>query len=274
MPPLRRHPILHRQPLPRRHPFSDGVNYRRPPCPVVLVGVFLSGANYISNRDQSHPIEPGGIFDFCRVTVTQSHVCDLDFTFLEINPFTLVNGGPHPLDMRGELDDTAAFKNFNKWGNIEFPMPFGRVMSTKVQSTAWMKNASLKFTVLNPKGHIWTMVVGGGASVIYADTVGDLGYANELGNYVAYSGALNEDEIRKRALVIGGGIANFTDVVATFSGIIRALREKVGIQSQSIKNANICEKRRSKLPEWSCMLLEKRSDFPSRYDNNIEVLNS
>lgn len=32
---------------------------------------------------------------------------------------------------------------------------------------------------------------------------------------------------RKRALVIGGGIANFTDVAATFSGIIRALKEKV-----------------------------------------------
>lgn len=32
---------------------------------------------------------------------------------------------------------------------------------------------------------------------------------------------------RKRALLIGGGIANFTDVAATFSGIIRALKEKV-----------------------------------------------
>lgn len=31
----------------------------------------------------------------------------------------------------------------------------------------------------------------------------------------------------KRALVIGGGIANFTDVAATFNGIIRALKEKV-----------------------------------------------
>lgn len=39
---------------------------------------------------------------------------DLDFTFLEMNPFTLVNGKPYPLDMRGELDDTAAFKNFKK----------------------------------------------------------------------------------------------------------------------------------------------------------------
>lgn len=30
-----------------------------------------------------------------------------------------------------------------------------------------------------------------GASVIYADTVADLGYADELGNYAEYSGAPN-----------------------------------------------------------------------------------
>lgn len=171
---------------------------------------------------------------------------DLDFTFLEMNPFTLVNGNPYPLDMRGELDDTAAFKNFKKWGDIEFPLPFGRVMSateTFVHVLDEKTSASLKFTVLNPKGRIWTMVAGGGASVIYADTVGDLGYASELGNYAEYSGAPKEDEVlqyarvvidcatanpdgRKRALLIGGGIANFTDVASTFNGIIRALREK------------------------------------------------
>lgn len=33
---------------------------------------------------------------------------------------------------------------------------------------------------------------GGGASVIYADTVGDLGYAEELGNYAEYSGGPNQ----------------------------------------------------------------------------------
>ncbi|PIN18997.1 ATP citrate synthase [Handroanthus impetiginosus] len=110
---------------------------------------------------------------------------DLDFSFLEMNPFTLVNEKPYPLDMRGELDDTAAFKNFKKWGNIEFPMPFGRVMSPTesfIHGLDEKTSASLKFTVLNPKGRIWTMVAGGGASVIYADTVGDLGYASELGN--------------------------------------------------------------------------------------------
>lgn len=34
--------------------------------------------------------------------------------------------------------------------------------------------ASLKLTILNPAGRIWTMVAGGGASVIYADTVGGI----------------------------------------------------------------------------------------------------
>ncbi|KAF2292767.1 hypothetical protein GH714_027985 [Hevea brasiliensis] len=162
---------------------------------------------------------------------------DLDFTFLEMNPFTLVNGKPYPLDMRGELDDTAAFKNFKKWGDIEFPMPFGRVMSPTesfIHGLDEKTSASLKFTVLNPKGEfgLW-----------WLEEVGDLGYASELGNYAEYSGAPNEEEVlqyarvvidcatsdpdgRKRALVIGGGIANFTDVAATFNGIIRALKEK------------------------------------------------
>ena len=54
--------------------------------------------------------------------------------------------------------------------------------------------ASLKLSILNPAGRIWTMVAGGGASVIYADTVGDLGLAQELGNYAEYSGAPNAAE--------------------------------------------------------------------------------
>ncbi|XP_027341222.1 ATP-citrate synthase alpha chain protein 1-like [Abrus precatorius] len=216
-------------------------------------GVSLTSEN-IAPLVATLPLEiKGEIEEFIKVVFTLFQ--DLDFTFLEMNPFTLVNGKPYPLDMRGELDDTAAFKNFKKWGNIEFPMPFGRVMSSTeafIHGLDEKTSASLKFTVLNPTGRIWTMVAGGGASVIYADTVGDLGYAPELGNYAEYSGAPKEDEVlqyarvvidcatsnpdgQKRALVIGGGIANFTDVAATFSGIIRALKEK----EQKLKEAKI-----------------------------------
>ncbi|KAB5556068.1 hypothetical protein DKX38_006977 [Salix brachista] len=205
-----------------------------------LLNIYLKFADTTSILSQIR----GKISDF--IIGVFSVFQDLDFSFLEMNPFTLVNGEPYPLDMRGELDDTAAFKNFKKWGNVEFPLPFGRVLSSTesfIHSLDEKTSSSLKFTVLNPKGRIWTMVAGGGASVIYADTVGDLGYASELGNYAEYSGAPNEDEVlqyarvvidcatsdpdgRKRALLIGGGIANFTDVAATFNGIIRALREK------------------------------------------------
>ena len=94
--------------------------------------------------------------------------------------------------------------------------------------------ASLKLTVLNPKGRIWTMVAGGGASVIYSDTICDLGGARELANYGEYSGAPSESQTFEYAktvlglmtrgtphpegkvLIIGGGIANFTNVAATF----------------------------------------------------------
>ena len=53
--------------------------------------------------------------------------------------------------------------------------------------------ASLKLTIINPEGRVWTMVAGGGASVIYADTITDLGFMNEMANYGEYSGDPNEE---------------------------------------------------------------------------------
>jgi ATP citrate (pro-S)-lyase len=181
---------------------------------------------------------------------------NLDFTFLEMNPFTFdENENLAVLDIRAELDSTAHFKSGKKWGNIEFPQPFGRVMAPEeafVKSLDEKSGASLKLTILNPKGRIWTLVAGGGASVIFADTVADLGYGHELGNYGEYSGAPNEEETyqyaktvislatrnpddKTRVLLIGGGIANFTDVAKTFEGIITAIKEL----QDDIKKAHI-----------------------------------
>lgn len=174
---------------------------------------------------------------------------DLDFTLLEMNPWCFdSNENPVPLDMHAELDDTAYFKNRKKWGeNIEFPQPFGRIESPEEHFISELDSktgASLKLTILNPKGRIWTMVAGGGASVIFADAVADAGFGHELANYGEYSGAPNEEETyqyaktiielatknpkpgEKKALIIGGGIANFTDVAKTFKGISHAIKEK------------------------------------------------
>jgi len=171
---------------------------------------------------------------------------NLDLTLLEMNPLAFnANGNPIPLDLRVEMDDTAEFKDKDKWMGIDFPESFGRNPFPEEQFVKELDantGASLKLTLLNPEGRIWTMVAGGGASVIFADTVGDLGFSKELANYGEYSGDPNEEETYQYAktvldlatrsnhpkgkiLLIGGGIANFTDVANTFKGIVRALKE-------------------------------------------------
>ena len=170
---------------------------------------------------------------------------DLNFTYLEINPLVVTDDSIIPLDLAAKLDDTAEFESGEKWGNIEFPAPFGRILTEEeayIEKLDSQTGASLKLTVLNPEGRVWTMVAGGGASVIFADTITDLGFMNELANYGEYSGDPSEeftylyaktiiDLMTRRVnpkgkfLLIGGGIANFTDVAATFKGIIRALKE-------------------------------------------------
>ena len=198
---------------------------------------------------------------------------DLDFTLMEMNPLTVavppmslaMEGAATadglaetvlPLDMRGELDSYAAFQNARKWLHVEFPEAWGRQKWPQERAVAELdekSSASLKLTILNPRGRIWTMVAGGGASVIYSDTVVDLGYGDELGNYAEYSGnpkpeetylfarallelVTHEPDGRPRCLLVGGGIANFTDVAATFSGILQAMKDFAGkLQMAKVK---------------------------------------
>jgi ATP citrate (pro-S)-lyase len=181
---------------------------------------------------------------------------DLNFTYLEINPIVVTKDTVIPLDLAAKLDSTAEFESGSKWGNIEFPAPFGRTLCKEeafIEELDSQTGASLKLTVLNPEGRVWTMVAGGGASVIYADTITDLGYMNELANYGEYSGDPSEeftylyaktilDLMTRKAnpkgkfLLIGGGIANFTDVANTFKGIIKALKEyKEKLQQNKVK---------------------------------------
>ena len=174
---------------------------------------------------------------------------DLNFAYLEINPVVIVGNDVYLLDLVARLDDTAGFLMKDKWGDIEFPTPFGmpeKSPEEKAIAEADAKSgASLKLTVLNPKGRIWTLVAGGGASVVYADTIADMaGGVEDLANYGEYSGGPTTDETRfytetvldlmtrekdpegrDKILIIGGAIANFTDVAKTFTGIIQAFEK-------------------------------------------------
>ena len=172
---------------------------------------------------------------------------DLGFAYLEINPFVIADGKIVPLDLVARLDDAEAFWQRRSWRGIEFPEPFGRALTREeayVKEIDSRTGASLKLTILNPRGRVWTMVAGGGASVIYADTICDLGFAGELANYGEYSGDPSTEDTydytktildlltrekdlegKPKCLLIGGGIANFTDVAKTFKGVVMALED-------------------------------------------------
>ncbi|KAJ6544147.1 citrate synthase-like protein [Mycena capillaripes] len=212
----------------------------------------------------------------------------LHFTYLEINPLVCLPGGDIQfLDMAAKLDQTAESICGPMWaiardltlyeesfggapapkkaGGVQadrgppmvFPAPFGRSLTAEeayIQKLDASTGASLKLTVLNAQGRIWTMVAGGGASVVYSDAIAAHGFAGELANYGEYSGAPTEGQTYEYArtvidlitrgtphpqgkiLIIGGGIANFTNVAATFKGIIRALKEfKSGLVTHNVK---------------------------------------
>ena len=170
----------------------------------------------------------------------------LNFVYMEINPLVMTDDGRiTPLDMAAKIDETAHFINAAQWGHIEFPAPFGRAEYPEeafIKKLDQSSGSSLKLTILNPNGRVWTMVAGGGASVVYADTISDLGFGQELANYGEYSGAPTLQETydyartifslmtrhkdpKGKILIIGGGIANFTDVAATFTGIQKAMKQ-------------------------------------------------
>ncbi|MDD5373368.1 MAG: ATP citrate lyase citrate-binding domain-containing protein [Sulfurimonas sp.] len=170
---------------------------------------------------------------------------ELNFAYLEINPFVLQGKKIELLDMVAKLDDTAGFMMRDEWGDVDYPTSFGMEEKSPevlaIEDADSKSGASLKLTILKPEARIWTMVAGGGASVVYADTIADLAGIEDLANYGEYSGGPTTSETkfyaetildlmtrskdakgRDKVLIIGGAIANFTDVAKTFTGIIQA----------------------------------------------------
>jgi ATP-citrate lyase beta-subunit len=173
---------------------------------------------------------------------------ELNFAYLEINPFVMQGNKIELLDMVAKLDDTAGFMMVEEWGDVEYPTAFGMEAKSPeveaIEEADSKTGASLKLTLLKPEARIWTMVAGGGASVVYADTIADMAGIEDLANYGEYSGGPTTGETkfyaetlldlmtrekdaqgRDKVMIIGGAIANFTDVAKTFTGIIQAFEE-------------------------------------------------
>ncbi len=158
-----------------------------------------------------------------------------DAQYLEINPVVQNAAGELvALDAVTLLDGDAKFRH-KDW-TFPFAAEFGRAY-TKNEEEVMAVDAKVKGSVKLieiPGGTIAMLPAGGGASVYYSDAV--VARGGKLANYAEYSGdppdwaveVLTEKVCSLPGItniIVGGAIANFTDVKKTFGGIINAFRK-------------------------------------------------
>jgi ATP-citrate lyase beta-subunit len=157
-----------------------------------------------------------------------------DAQYLEINPLVLNAAGDLvALDAVTLLDGDAKFRHPD-W-NFTFASEFGRPYTgdeRQIMEIDSRVKGSVKFIEI-PGGDTALLPAGGGASVFYSDAV--VARGGTLANYAEYSGdppdwaveALTDKVCSLpgiKRIIVGGAIANFTDVKKTFTGIIAGFR--------------------------------------------------
>ena len=159
-----------------------------------------------------------------------------DAQYLEVNPVVLRQADESlvALDAVTLLDGDAKFRHPD-W-NFPFAAEFGRAYSKselEVMAVDSKIKGSVKFIEI-PGGDTAMLPAGGGASVYYSDAV--VARGGKLANYAEYSGdppdwaveVLTEKVCSLpgiKNIIVGGAIANFTDVKKTFGGIINGFRK-------------------------------------------------
>ncbi len=159
-----------------------------------------------------------------------------DATYLEINP--IVPRKPDnvlvALDSVTMLDADARFRHPD-W-SFTFAAEFGRPYTEPEREIMEIDSrikGSVKFIEI-PGGDTAMLPAGGGASVYYSDAV--VALDGKLANYAEYSGDPPDWAVEAltyqvcslpgiKRIVVGGAIANFTNVKKTFAGIINGFRE-------------------------------------------------
>jgi len=159
-----------------------------------------------------------------------------DAQYLEVNPVVVREGDGElvALDAVTLLDGDAKFRHPD-W-NFTFAAEFGRAYSKnemEVMAVDSKIKGSVKFIEI-PGGDTAMLPAGGGASVYYSDAV--VARGGKLANYAEYSGdppdwavEVLTDKVCSlpgiKNIIVGGAIANFTDVKKTFGGIINGFRK-------------------------------------------------
>ncbi|MEK7702388.1 MAG: ATP citrate lyase citrate-binding domain-containing protein [Nitrospirota bacterium] len=158
-----------------------------------------------------------------------------DGIYIEINPLiTRADSELVALDAVTLVDADAKFRHPD-WSfsfASEFGRPYTKNEKTIMEIDSRVKG-SVKFIEI-PGGDTALLPAGGGASVFYADAV--IATGGTIANYAEYSGdppdwaveALTDKVCSLKGIkriIVGGAIANFTDVKKTFGGIINGFRK-------------------------------------------------
>ncbi|TMQ31157.1 MAG: ATP citrate lyase [Nitrospirae bacterium] len=159
-----------------------------------------------------------------------------DAHYLEVNPVVLREQDSEliALDAVTLLDGDAKFRHPD-W-NFAFAAEFGRAYSKhemEIMAVDSKIKGSVKFIEI-PGGDTAMLPAGGGASIYYSDAV--VARGGKLANYAEYSGdppdwavEVLTDKVCSlpgiKNIIVGGAIANFTDVKKTFGGIINGFRK-------------------------------------------------
>ncbi len=162
-----------------------------------------------------------------------------DGIYLEINPLILreLEGELVALDAVTLVDADARYRHPD-W-NFTFASEFGRPYTSDERAIMEIDariKGSVKFIEI-PGGDTALLPAGGGASLFYVDAV--MATGGRIANYAEYSGdppdwaveALTDKVCSLKGIkriIVGGAIANFTDVKKTFGGIINGFRKAKG----------------------------------------------
>lgn len=173
------------------------------------------------------------------------------FSFLEINPYMAINKDFLALDMAVEIDSAKEGK-LPQWAqeHVLHKKAASEQEKAVLEQDA-RTQAALNLHTLNKNGSILTLFSGGGASLVALDSLVTAGLQDDVINYSEYSGAPTRDETatyvqtllsvlfestaKNKVILVAGGVANFTDVMATFQGIVDAFSEVIDtIKQQDI----------------------------------------
>ena len=165
------------------------------------------------------------------------------FSFCEVNPYINHNDSFFPLDMAVEIDSAKEGK-LPDWAQEHV---LHKKVTSEQEAEVLRQDActqsALNLHTLNADGSILTLFSGGGASLVALDSLVAAGLQDNVINYSEYSGAPTREETHayvstllevlfdskseKKVVLIAGGVANFTDVMATFQGIVDAFSENL-----------------------------------------------